>query len=40
MQLEDLPPEIKAIILDYKAEFDRLLRFKQFFDLIMSHLLF
>ena len=40
MQLEDLPPEIKSIILQYKAEFDRLLRFKHFFDVIMSHLLF
>ena len=40
MQLEELPSEIKSIILDYKAEFDRLLRFQHFFDTIMRHLLF
>ncbi len=40
MQLEDLPEPIKAIILDYKAEFDRILRLKRFFDMVMANLLF
>ena len=40
MQLEQLPEPIHRLILDYKAEFDRILRLKAFFDTVMRNLLF
>lgn len=40
MQLEELPQPIMALILDYKAEFERLERFQRFLDYIMNNLLF
>ena len=40
MHLQDLPPEIRLIILDYKAEFDRILRFQAFYNHIMHILQF
>ena len=39
MQLEELPEPICRLILDYKAEFDRILRLQAFFDTVMRHLL-
>ena len=40
MQLDDLPRPIMQLILEYKAELDRLLEFHAFFDHVMYHLLY
>ncbi len=37
---EQLPEPIWALILEYKAEFDRLLRLKRFYDFVIANLFY